>query len=107
MGDWVDTGKRQADLLRRQEEYGNEVDAWLSRHFPELTDPLSGRPHLAAFSAVVRLHGRYGKGRLTRREHGEQIRAAVDWWEREYGPEPAVGEGAREGASRTNEGAVG
>jgi len=41
---------------------------------PDLCEPT---PHYAAVAAVIRLHYTVGKGRLTIREHGPIIRAAV------------------------------
>jgi hypothetical protein len=65
--------------LDREREYGEQICDWLNQHFPELREP-SGRPHPAAIAAVIRLHHAYGKGRLTLREHGGAIRAAVRRW---------------------------
>lgn len=68
-------------LLQREKEYGERVGEWLVANFPELCD---GRhPHPAAFTAVIRLHGLYGKGRLTRSQHGPMIRSAVQRFQKE------------------------
>lgn len=77
MSGWVDVGQRRTDRVRADLEYGRRVNAWLTQHFPELTDPEWG-PHPAAIAVVHVLHSRYGKGRLTVREHGPAIRRAVE-----------------------------
>jgi hypothetical protein len=69
-------------VLDAQAQYGRDIQAWLSKHFPELDRPGWG-PHPAAIAEVIRLHWRHGKGRLTREEHGPAILAAVEAWERE------------------------
>jgi hypothetical protein len=64
-------------------QYGEQIVAWLTEYFPELADE-HGRPHPAAVAAVIRLHHRRGKGQLTKREHGPEIRAAVKAWAKRY-----------------------
>lgn len=61
--------------MTRQEQYHEQVTSWLARNFPEVMD--GELPHPAAFMAVVRLHHQFGKGTVTRGEHGELIRRAV------------------------------
>jgi hypothetical protein len=84
--------------LERQREYGQSIADWLAQKFPDLcrldervvvacrecfgdvdADALARdrTPHPAAQAAVARLHQRYGKGQLTVKEHGPEIRAAV------------------------------
>lgn len=75
---------RQRDVTAEQRAYADEIVAWLREHFPEVDRPVYG-PHPAAVAAVIRLHWVYGKGRLTVREHGPEICAAVDRWEEAWG----------------------
>jgi hypothetical protein len=84
--------------LEREREYGQSIVDWLGEKFPDLckvpervvagcrecfgdvdADALArGRtPNPAAQAAVARLHQRYGKGQLTVKEHGSEIRAAA------------------------------
>jgi hypothetical protein len=81
---WVDQDQQRAELMAAQKEYALEIDRWLRREFPSLCDDEWG-PHPAAFTAVIRLHYRDGKGRLTRARHGHEICAAVERWELEWG----------------------
>ena len=76
---------RPLDSIERNRRYARQVCDWLNTHFPDLCQP-SGHPHPAAAPAVFRLHHRYGKGRLTVREHGPQIRAAVKAFDQRYPP---------------------
>lgn len=82
MSPWVDVAKERSERHIGQTLYAHRVNGWLAANFPELCR--GGSPHPAAFSAVVRLHGRYGKGCLTRAEHGPMILAAVEWFRQEY-----------------------
>lgn len=66
--------------LADQAAYCDQIVAWLRRHFPELCDDHRS-PHPAAAVAVIHLHYRFGKGRITKREHGSEIRAAVRRWD--------------------------
>lgn len=70
--------------LEGERHYGEQIDGWLSRHFADLRQA-DGRPHIAAVSAVARLHMRDGKGRLTPATHGAEIREAVRAFDREWG----------------------
>lgn len=84
-----------------QADYGDRVRDWLVSKMPdvckvnakvvdahrrlygdELADQLEAAtsPHPAAIAAVLRLH--YRVGRLTVKEHGAEIRAAVREWDR-------------------------
>jgi len=82
--------------LDGQKAYGERVRRWLLEKLPDVCrdDPRvvewEGRlygdgaivssvpePHPAAVAAVLRLHWRHGKGALTVREHGPEIRSAV------------------------------
>lgn len=84
-----------------QADYGDRVRDWLVSKMPdvcrvnvkvvdahrrlygdELADQLAAvtSPHIAAIAAVLRLH--YQVGRLTVKEHGAEIRAAVREWDR-------------------------
>lgn len=81
MSGWVDLAKQRAQLLQDQVVYGQRVSAWLVENFPDLCK--DGSPHPAAFAAVIRLHGLYGKGRLTRSQHGPMIRSAVQRFQKE------------------------
>ena len=72
-------GRRPVPDVNRERDYGLQVEAWLKRVFPEFG------AHPAAIVAVIRLHHTVGKGRLTKREHGEQIAGAVRVWEARYG----------------------
>jgi hypothetical protein len=66
-------------MLAAQAEYGQSIQAWLAKNFPEYDRP-QWEPHPAAVAEVIRLHWRHGKGTLTREEHGPAIRAAVEAW---------------------------
>lgn len=70
-------------MLEQQRIYGQQIAAWLTQNFPELDRPHWG-PHPAAVAAVIRLHHQHGKGRLTKREHGPEIRAAVKAWQKKW-----------------------
>lgn len=70
-------------LVEEQREYGERICGWLSRHFPDLCEPVWG-PHPAAVVAVIHLHAELGKGSLRPREHGPAIRAAVKAWEAKW-----------------------
>lgn len=71
---WEPDPPRRRLTVESQIAYGEQIDAWLCRQFPDLCDP---SPHPAAISAVIQLHSVVGKGRLTRAEHGPLIRRAV------------------------------
>lgn len=79
---WVHVPTRE-ELLAREAKYGRDISSWLEANFPDLCDP---SPHPGAVAAVIRLHHRVGKGRLTAREHGPEIREFVAVWERRLGP---------------------
>ena len=87
----------RVSLLDQQREYGEQIEAWLTKNFPDLCKidpriiaaerklgdlPLADRlaadtrPHIAARAAVIRLHARHGRG-LTVKQHGPEIRAAA------------------------------
>lgn len=78
--------RKQSAGLEREAQYAADVVAWLRKHFPEFDRPVWG-PHPAAIGAVVRLHGRDGKGTLSRSAHGPEIRAAVKAWDDRWGAE--------------------
>lgn len=84
--------------LDEERQYGNDVVGWLRDRFPDackvnpeivklerelypgpISDALEGYsdPHYAAVAAVLKLHHRKGRGGLTVREDGPEIRAAV------------------------------
>jgi hypothetical protein len=68
-----DAGRGYSMLLR----------SWLNENFPEFRQA-SGDPHPAAVSAVLRLHYEYGKGSLTKAEHGPVIRESVRRFDRKW-----------------------
>lgn len=70
------------DLITEQRDYAQQIVDWLERDFPDLDRPGYG-PHPAAVAEVIRLHWRHGKARVSSREHGPAIRAAVARWESE------------------------
>jgi hypothetical protein len=72
-----------SSMRAEQAEYGRQVRAWLAKNFPEYDRPKWG-PHPAAVAEVFRLHWRYGKGRLTKEEHGPAIHAAIVAWRRKW-----------------------
>lgn len=57
-------------------QYSESVWAWLRTNLPDLVDE-DGTPHYRAFIAVTRLHQLHGKGSITVKEHGDQIRRYV------------------------------
>jgi hypothetical protein len=59
---------------------------WLRKHFPEYDRPKWG-PHPAAIVEVTHLHQRFGKGTLTKAEHGPAIHEAVRRWKEKWGEE--------------------
>lgn len=71
--------KPQRSVADEQREYADSIVSWLNQHFPEFQQRL-GNPHPAAVAAVIRLHYRDGKGNLTVRKHGGEVRAAVKAW---------------------------
>ena len=75
----------ERSLLDEQRVYGDSIAAWLHEKFPALCDP---DPHPAAIAAVIRLHFKHGKGRLTVAEHGAEIRAAVADFKRRFEDPP-------------------
>lgn len=79
--------KQRSELMAAQERYGREIVAWLAGSFPDLCSPA---PHPAAMAAVIRLHWTVGKGKLTRAEHGAEIRAAVARFDERFPEVPAA-----------------
>lgn len=94
---WVHVPSME-ERLAKEDAYGESVRNWLLQKMPDVCkqDPKvvdghrrcygdaeattlasSSEPHHAATAAVYRLHQRYGKGSLTVREHGPEIRSAV------------------------------
>ncbi len=72
----IATAHKGRTALDEQREYGEQIRDWLTEHFPDLCDEHWG-PHPAAVAEVIRLHYRDGKGALTERRHGREIRQAV------------------------------
>lgn len=64
-------------MLEREKRYGLEIVEWLRAEFPEWNKDEGNGTHPAAVAAVIRLHFKHGKGRLTKGEHGAVIRDAV------------------------------
>lgn len=86
------------ERLANEAQYGEQIRAWLLVKMPDVCrqdpkvieshrrcfgDPEANRlaastqPHPAAIAAVIRLHHGHGKGSLTVKGHGAEIRAAV------------------------------
>lgn len=70
--------RSRRSLVAEQAEYERSLVAWLQAAVPDLCSPL---PHPGAVVAVIRLHHRDGKGSLTKRRHGGEIREFVKYWE--------------------------
>jgi hypothetical protein len=68
---------KPARAIDEQQEYGEQVVAWLREHFPQWNREDGNRTHTAAIACVIRLHHKHGKHGLSVREHGPEIRAAV------------------------------
>lgn len=85
--------ERVRSFEERQRDYGEQIADWLRRRMPGVC-PESEReqPHFAAIAVVLRLHQEYGKGRLTVREHGPTIQAAVVDAQRRFDLPPIRGE---------------
>lgn len=77
---------KTSSLLEEQDRYGESIVAWLREKLPDVCD--EGRPHPAAIAAVIRLHGRYGRGSLTPGDHGDQVRLAVKVWHQRFDRPP-------------------
>lgn len=76
----VETIRRGGVAERKRQsvrEYADELCDWLNKHFPDLRQEQTGRPHPAAIVEVIHLHQELGRGRLLPREHAGRIRAAV------------------------------
>lgn len=82
---WVDVAKVRAANSRKQREYSEQVETWLTVNFPDLCEPKSGA-HPAAIVAVYDLHVIHGRGSLTKHEHGDVIRRQVEKYEAKWGP---------------------
>jgi hypothetical protein len=75
----------QVSLMQREISYGNEIVAWLRRHFPQWNRETGNRTHPGAIACVIGLHHRHGKGSLSVREHGAEIREAVERFDARHG----------------------
>lgn len=65
--------------MNSQVQFGKDIQRWLRVSFPEFAD------HPAAVATVIRLRFLVGRGRVTRAEHGDLIRAAVEHFDAENG----------------------
>lgn len=61
--------------MREQVQLGKDIQSWLVRNYPGLED------HPAAISMMLRLRYLHGPGVVTKKEHGQEILAAVAAWE--------------------------